>query len=263
MVAVKTAPEIGVSVRCAIAAFAVVRGDARAIATWRKQPLHLGPVAMPVSFLKHADNQTVIAIEAIRRALPGFENAKPDFHQWGVIGGSGFFGREKCARAIIAYPTDGAWGVQPHLIPHQSVHAISGTISQALQSHGPNLGTGSGPNGLPDALLLAASFAMDRTLPGIWLVLTGHEAEYVPCAIPSDEVVPDCLGVALALVPADGPTGGAELRLRDLSSEGLVDWHAELNIDSLSHAVERRHTTTWRLGGMVTAEIDFNCDWEA
>src|SRR5438067_465552 len=71
-------------------------------------------------------------------------------------------------------------GLSPHFIPHRSQHAISGTISQALKIHGPNFGAGGGPGAAAEALLAGAVLLEGSRLPGVWVVLTGWDPEYVP-----------------------------------------------------------------------------------
>ncbi len=256
MLATQTTTQLNISARCAITAWATVRANPQAIAKWRKQPLTIGPEVLSTSSLKHADNQTVTALEAVRVAQEHFAGTRPDFRHWGVIAGTNFLGRERCARSILAYPTDGAWGVSPHFIPHQSIHAISGTISQALQSHGPNLGVGGGPNAVPDTFLLAASLLIDAAMPGLWLVLVGHESECIP-GLGGDLAAPDCLSIALALVPTTNSAPGCELRFRDLRDDDSLHWKTEPTLDSCANAIAQRQSSVWRLGGTVVAEIDF------
>ena len=102
------------------------------------------------------------------------------FAAWGVIAAPNFFGRVSNAQSIQRFQAEGAWGVSPHLIPHQSLHGLAGTLSQALKIHGPNFGVSGAPNAGLDALLIAAAMLADGSLPGLWVVLTGHESELIP-----------------------------------------------------------------------------------
>ena len=62
------------------------------------------------------------------------------FGRWRVLAAPRFLGRAAFERRSPSILAEGAWGVSPHLIPGHSLHSPSGTISQALQAHGPNLG---------------------------------------------------------------------------------------------------------------------------
>src|SRR5262249_30780400 len=140
-----------------------------------------------------------------------------DFRDWGVIGSPRFLGRAALATALVRYATEGAWGISPHLIPHRSLHALSGTVSQALKIHGPNYGVGGGNEGAAEALLVAGALRADGLLPGLWVVLPGFAPELAPAAPLAADAAPprtDCLGVALALTPPGDGAGGVSLSVR-------------------------------------------------
>jgi hypothetical protein len=131
--------------------------------------------------------------------------------------------------SILRYREEGAWGVSPHLIPQQSLHAISGTISQALKIHGPNFGVSGGPNPAPDALLLAAAMLHDQALPGLWVALSGHQSEWIPTRDDRPAPAPTCQAVVLALTPLSAQAGGLTLSLGQAPPEArgdapLADW---------------------------------------
>src|SRR5262245_14866405 len=86
-------------------------------------------------------------------------------------------GRSSLAASLQRYETEGAWGVSPHLIPHRSMHAVSGSISQALGVHGPNLAVGGGLNGAAEIFMAAAALLTDKKLPGLWAIVTGFDPE--------------------------------------------------------------------------------------
>ena len=108
------------------------------------------------------------------------------------------------------------------------MHAVSGTISLALTIQGPNLSVCNGANAPTEVLLAAASMLCVESLPGLWLVLTGHEREKIPDD--PDASNTHCLAVALALmrgqsdtlpllriaVASEAPAGLAELTLTAL-----------------------------------------------
>src|SRR5205085_3519156 len=109
--------------------------------------------SLPNNFLKHADDQTVLALAAVLHAIQDKGLQETDFTHWGVVAGPCFLGRATLVSALQRYDAEGAWGLSPHFIPHRSQHAVSGTISQALKIHGPNLGAGGGPGAVVEGLL--------------------------------------------------------------------------------------------------------------
>jgi hypothetical protein len=115
--------------------------------------------------------------------------------------------------ALQRFSEEGAWGVSPHFIPHRSQHAVSGTISQALKIHGPNFGTGGGPDGTPEALIAGAALVEENRVPGVWVVATAWDSEVIPDAnghLPPASV---CKAWAFAMVPARHGWPGAWLRV--------------------------------------------------
>jgi hypothetical protein len=200
-----------------LAGHAALRVPVEAVPELRKQP---GPPLgkpLPVNCLKHAEEQTVVAVAAVLQAVAAHHLAPdgtPDgFRDWGVVAGPRFLGRSAMAAALPRFVAEGAWDVSPHVIPHRSLHAVSGTLSQALKIHGPNFGVGGGPCGETEALLAAAALLADRPLPGVWVVLTRMDPE-LPDDGKTGRPAPGtfCQAVALALLPA-GAAGPATLEL--------------------------------------------------
>jgi hypothetical protein len=201
------------AVCCDVAAHAVVRVPVESLAEFRRQP---GPVSgppLPPAFLKHADEQTVAGMTAVNQAIHDHGLAGTDFNDWGVLGAPHFLGRPALAAALQRFGAEGAWGVSPHLIPQRCLHALSGTVSQALKIHGPNYGVGGGPGGTAEVLLAAASTLHCRRLPGVWAVLTS----LYPNVPPDPEGRPAagslCVGLALALVPPRPGWPGVRMRV--------------------------------------------------
>ncbi len=209
------------TVCCDVAAHACVQAPSEAMAELRRRP---GPVwgeGLPASFLKHADEQTVVGLTAVYQAIQdhGLTPAvgTNPFADWGVLAAPRFLGRPTLVGALQRFATEGAWGVSPHLIPHRSLHSISGTVSLALKSRGPNFGVGGGPGAAAEALLAAASLLGCRRAPGIWVVLTAMHPEEPPDE--NGRTVPGThyAGLALALLPAE--PGAGRLRLCIASGE--------------------------------------------
>jgi 3-oxoacyl-(acyl-carrier-protein) synthase len=130
---------------CGLAAHAFLSVPAEAIAGLRQRP---GPVVgepLPTTFLKHADEQTVVGLAAVYQAIDDHAlapaGAARPFADWAVVAAPRFIGRAALAQALPRFVREGAWGVSPHLIPHRSLHSMSGAISLALKAHGPNFRT--------------------------------------------------------------------------------------------------------------------------
>ena len=251
-------------VTCALTGLAIVRATAAELPALRQQPGRVGGQTLPVSFLKHADDQTVAGVTAVLRAIEGSGLAGTSFHDWGVVAASRFMGRTALAGALLKFQAEGAWGISPHLIPHRSLHALSGTISQALKVHGPNFGTGGGPGGAADALLTAAAMLHGGRLPGVWVVLTGWEPEPITDRqgklLNADSV---CNAVALALMPAATVGPRLSLRVVPTGADSQRNGHAgvtllslEAVVRTLAEPVGPNATVVWQLpcGGRVELE---------
>jgi hypothetical protein len=184
---------------------------------------HPGPVCgapLPPAFLKHADEQTVLGLAAVYHAIHDY-HLKPPFTAWGVLAAPRFLGRPTMAAALLRFAAEGAWGVSPHLIPHRSLHAMSGTVSQALKIHGPNFGVGGGPGAAVEVLLAAAALLELQNVPGVWVVLSGLDPEKAPDEAGRTSPGIHCVGVALALVPTRA--GWPGIRLRVVAGEPVVN----------------------------------------
>ncbi len=215
---------------------AVVRAAAADLAALRQKPGHVGGEPLATSFLKHTDDQTVCGVAAVLRAIEAGGLGGTSFGGWGVVAAPRFLGRTAVAGAICKFQAEGAWGISPHLIPHRSLHSLSGTISQALKAHGPNFGSGGGPGGAADALLTGTAL-LHGGLPGVWVVLTGWAPE--PMTDGKGQLVnTDCVcdAVALALTPV---ADGARLALRVVpaGAESRRNGHGGVTLLSLEAVV--------------------------
>jgi hypothetical protein len=179
----------------------------------RRQPGPAPREPLPPAFLKHADEQTVAGLSAVLRAIEA-GGLRGSFRAWGVLAAPRFLGRSAMAVALQRFVAEGAWGVSPHMIPHRSLHSVSGTVSQALKAHGPNFGVGGGPGGEAEGLLAAAALLHGQRLPGVWLVLTRLAPEAPLSAAGAPPPGTCCEAVALALRPACADWAGPRLRLK-------------------------------------------------
>ncbi len=218
---------------------------------WRRQSVWGGTEKLPTSFLKHAEDQTVLALAAVFAAIQEQGWQQRSFADWGVLAAPNFFGRIGNAQVFQRYRAEGAWGVSPHLIPHQSLHGMSGAVSQALTMHGPNFGIGAGP----DAFLIAIAMLADGGLPGLWLVLTGHETEWIPAA---ERIVPapPCHAVALALMPEENGHAGGRLSigLTEPGDSPLSLW-PDFELGSFAEELAAASSGKWRLSDSHWLEL--------
>jgi hypothetical protein len=196
-----------------------VEAEAHTLAALRQNPVPPGSdLLLPPGILKHADEQTIVSLAAVLRALPSLRGT--DFTNWGVLAAPRFIGRQMFVVCLQKFCEEGAWGVSPHLIPHRSLHSVSGTISQALRIHGPNFGVGNGPAGASEGLLSSAALLAGGQVPGVWLVLSGWTPEVVDRLVktPSSTGPVElggaiCRAAALALVPLQDQVRGPVVRV--------------------------------------------------
>jgi Beta-ketoacyl synthase, N-terminal domain len=261
------------AVCCAVAAHGVIEADSQAVAALRTAPSPPGVPALPANFLKHADEQTVVGLFAVFQAIQNHGLADEDFADWAVIAAPRFFGRAILAAALRRFSLEGAWGVSPHLIPHRSQHSLSGTISQALGIHGPNLGVGGGPSSASEVALVAASFVAKEEVPGLWVVLTAWDPEPTFSDVAatsrnglSSPTPSTCKGVALALRAGDPADSGITIRVCPADRHGTSNGngngrHSRLSVfsgESLLEALARPSSAAiaWRLGASGWIEMD-------
>jgi hypothetical protein len=190
----------GGAVALGLCGWATARASAAELAVLRGNPGLPGDRALVPGFLKNSDDQTVLALAVISEAINSLGRPTDFYRDWGIIAAANLFGRSGTFQALLSFRKDGAWGITPHMIPHHSLHAVSGTVSQALQMHGPNFGIGGGPNAAAEALLTAATLISEDNLPGLWVVMTGHEPECLPSVeYPDAQLATDCLAAAIAV----------------------------------------------------------------
>jgi hypothetical protein len=186
---------------CSVAAQGIVRATVADLGTLREEPGAAASLPVPPRFLRHADEQTVVGLAAVLRAIrdPALQNER--FGDWGVLAATQFAGRVVGAAALNKYSRDGAATVSPHIIPQHSLHSLAAAVSVVLGLHGPSFGVGGGSEAITEGLTAALTFLDQDTLPGLWVVLTGWDPEPVPDGMGSSELESICRGVALALVP--------------------------------------------------------------
>jgi hypothetical protein len=254
----QSAPPAGATVCCAIAGYASLRLPAETLAGMRKPLNPLTGQPLPGALLKNADDQTVAALAAVAEAIRIHGLAARDFRNWGVVAAPRFLGRATMGHVLHRFRQEGAWGISPHLIPHRSLHAVSGTLSLALQIHGPNFGVGAGPLAESEGLAVAAALVSSENVPGVWAVLTGYDPEVIPpdpaATVPDAQAgyVPPCIAIALALTAPDVAADGLCLQVSQPAAGGVAapgsDWPM-LSLAALATALtEGQGRGAWRLG---------------
>lgn len=153
----------------------------------------------PLHFFKHADEQTMLAVQAVDNAIQrnGFEPRTQT--GFGVLAAPRFLGRHAAAAVIRRHLKDGAQGVTPHIIAQHSLHSVSGAISVLLGCQGPNLGVGGGPRALDELLLTQLTLFSTATIPGVWLVGTSWDPEPLIDRDGNCLNDPECFAFALAV----------------------------------------------------------------
>jgi hypothetical protein len=198
----------------------------------RKELVSLSGEPFPHNFLKASDEQTVVALAAVLQAIK----------QHGVIAAPRFFGRLNAADVLVKVETAGAAKAPPLFVPHRSLHAVSGTISQALEIKGPNFGVGGGINAPVEGLLTALTLLDEYQLPGLWVVLTQNDPEPLPDGRGNSVVPAVCHALALAFMPVAEDWKGLRLLLTE-PGQGNGPAAEEPNRDTifagLTHFIEQ------------------------
>jgi hypothetical protein len=256
----------GSLLECDVLAFGSVGLTPQELALSRQNLIPPDGIKLAPGFLKHAEEQTLAALAAVFQAIKNLGLQGHTFSDWYVIGAPRYIGRFAVAGALEKFKAEGAWGVSPHLIPHRSLHSISGAISQALKIHGPNLGVGGGHSAADEGLMLSASLLGASITPGAWVIMTGWSPEPDVCLpLAGQDIV--CNALALALVPTQAELEGWRLGFRP---HGVVGYATEPSDESpkpkplcleqvqavLSTPTVGRFTAVWPLisNGYMTLE---------
>ncbi len=183
-----------------LAGWGTARADLAAIAALRKSIPAWAPKDTPGHFLKHADEQTVVAVAALDNAIQLAGRPVSDYGQWAIVAAPRFIGRMAGGTTLGRYSRGGGPSISPHLIPQHSLHSISGALSILLSSRCPNFGIGGTGNSLGEGLLSALAFPGSQP-KGIWLIATAWEPEPQLDEAGNCSNAPVCHAVALAVQP--------------------------------------------------------------
>lgn len=211
---------------CTVTAHTTLRVPLESIGALRDNPGLDSSPSLPPRFLRHSDEQTVVGVAAVLRAMAEPQLAGTDFSEWGVLAAPRLLGRLNAASMLSKFMEFGPPAISPHAIPQHSLHAVSSAVSVALGMRGPNFGIGGGPECLAEGLLVALTFLRAAQAPGMWLVLTEWDTDPIPDGNGGSTTPAVCCASALALVADAG--SGTRLRLRPTPARqsrlGLVDW---------------------------------------
>ena len=191
-----------------VGSWGVFEASPQTIAQMRRHPEPLGYLQSPPKSLKHADEQTIVGLAAVLRAVEDSGVPIEEYAGWGVVAAPRFVGRIAGAVGLAKFARAGGASTSPHLVSQQSLHSMAGMISIALGCRGPNFGTGGGPHAVADGLLAALALGKETDLPGIWLVMSEWDPEPVPDGQGGIAGTSLCRAVALSTCKAtDGRRG--------------------------------------------------------
>ena len=205
---------------CAIRGHAYVEAPFTGVAALRDQPPPAGAPALPTRFLRHCDEQTVVAVRGVLDVLARLDEPPPP-ESCGVVAAPCQAGRIVTARSLSQLRTGGAVTVSPHIVPQCSLHSVAGAVSVALGLHGPHLGIGGGPDALAEGLFAVFSLFEGEACTSCWLLLSDWEREPALDAAGGPLGDPLCRGLALLLTPESAACPGAA-RIVLAEPSGLV-----------------------------------------
>ena len=102
------APRAAASICCPLAGFGVLRAAAEQIVSLRRNPVPEPGQPLPISLLKNVNEQTVVGLAALYRAIHDHNLHAIDFAHWGVIATPCFLGRAKLAHLLQRFAVEGA-----------------------------------------------------------------------------------------------------------------------------------------------------------
>jgi hypothetical protein len=170
-----SAPSAG-ELSLSLCGFGTARADLAAIASMRKSLPAWAPPDTPGHFLKHADEQTVLAVAAVDQAIQSSGLSADRYRDWAIVAAPRFIGRIAGVATLDRFGRGGGPAISPHLIPQHSLHSVSGALSILLASRQPNVGVGGAGNSLVESLLAALTFPVAPG-SGTWVVCTSWDPE--------------------------------------------------------------------------------------
>ncbi len=163
-----------------IVAVGVAQANLAELAALRRQKPPLPQQASASLAIRHADEHTLIAMQAFQQALRSADWDLAALQEWGVLVSSRFPGRLGLASIFHRYEKLGPVGVSPMFVPTQALHAAAGTLSVVYALQGPNFGVGGGQDHVCEGLLAGMALDADNLAPGIWVILTASYPNLLP-----------------------------------------------------------------------------------
>src|SRR5262245_36559462 len=159
-----------------VRSFGTAKADLAAIGAMRKSLPAWAPPDTPGHFLKHADEQTVLAVAAVDQAIRSSRLAAERYRDWAIVAAPRFIGRIAGVATLDRFGRGGGPAISPHLIPQHSLHSVSGALSILLASRQPNIGVGGTGNSLVESLLATLTLPVAPGA-GNWVVSTSWDPE--------------------------------------------------------------------------------------
>lgn len=156
--------------RIPVVAFNAIEVSLADVEDLRVAPDPAGSPLLPKRFLRHADEQSVLAVRAVQATIAGTVGLHCRSH--GVIAAPCQAGRLGSSCTLSKYAEGGGATVTPHIVPQASLHAMAATVSVGLGMHGPSLGVGGSATALSEGLLTLAALGDAPDVEAWWLVAT-------------------------------------------------------------------------------------------
>jgi hypothetical protein len=219
---------------CGIVGHAACAARLSEIAALRDAAGPSGAPALPPRFLRHCDEQTVVGIHAVLRAIAALPNGRGVGGD-AVVAASCQAGRIMAAKSLALLKTGGAVTVSTHIVPQASLHSVAGAVSVALGMHGPHLGVSGGADALAEGLLAAITLAADAGVPRVWLVVSEWDDEPALDATGAATDDPVCRALALAIEPGSAAALGLEVHLPQASATAVAP---AASLTAFTHALD-------------------------
>ena len=193
------------SALCLVESYATASVHSSEVNALAREKHSHGCHSLPPRFLRHADEQTVIGMHSIIRAMAVDTQDSRDTSNDAVIAATCLAGQPSAARTMIGLRDKGPVAVTPHIVPQCSLHSVASAASVGFGMHGPNFGVGGGPHAPAEGFLLALTLApmLAKTSPSsrIWLVCTGWDQPPSLDANGNLTNDPVCRGMTFVLKP--------------------------------------------------------------
>jgi len=251
------------SALCLVESYATASVHSSEVSALAREKHSHGCHSLPPRFLRHADEQTVIGMHSIIRAMAVDTQDSRDMSNDAVIAATCLAGQPSAARTMIGLRDKGPVAVTPHIVPQCSLHSVASAASVGFGMHGPNFGVGGGPHAPAEGFLLALTLApmLARTSPStrIWLVCTGWDQQPSLDTTGSLTNDPVCRGMTFVLkpevaLPIDNTLPHIQISsLKNASSPDILPAHGRLK--ELCEQFETGIHTTVAITDTCTIEI--------